>query len=54
MSTEYYRKVNIGMSNAAKPQNNNKKPSLTKEQIESAFKNFDVDNKQHGMAYKER
>ncbi|GMT00282.1 hypothetical protein PENTCL1PPCAC_22456 [Pristionchus entomophagus] len=41
-------KVNIGMSNAAKPQSNNKKPSLTKEQIETAFKNFDVDNKQHG------
>ncbi|GMR53246.1 hypothetical protein PMAYCL1PPCAC_23441 [Pristionchus mayeri] len=41
-------KVNVGMSNAARPQSNNKKPSLTKEQIESAFKNFDVDNKQHG------
>lgn len=41
-------KVNVGQSNAARPQSNNKKPSLTKEQIESAFKNFDVDNKQHG------
>ncbi|KAF8368601.1 pqn-24 [Pristionchus pacificus] len=41
-------KVNIGMDNAARPQNNNKKPSLTKEQIETAFRNFDVDNKEHG------
>ncbi|GMT27999.1 hypothetical protein PFISCL1PPCAC_19296 [Pristionchus fissidentatus] len=38
-----YGKVNVGMTNAAKPQS--PKPSLTKEQIESAFRNFDVDSR---------